>query len=111
MKRKMKVYPDTSVISALFDERNPERKSLTEAFFAEIGNFETFISEITVAEIERTPDMERSKMKDAVSRFSVLSLTDDVEWVAHEYIRHGAVPESYSEDACHIAIAVINAIF
>ena len=109
MRRKIKIYLDTSVISALFDERNPERKSLTEAFFAEIGNFETFISEITVAEIERTPDMElRSKMKDAVSRFSVLSLTDDVEWVAREYI---PVPESYSEDAYHIAIAVINAIF
>jgi len=110
-RRKIRVYLDTSVISALFDERNPERKSLTEAFFAEIGNFETFISEITVAKIERTPDMAiRSKMKDAVSRFSVLSLTDDVEWVAHEYIRHGAVPESYSEDAYHIAIAVINEV-
>jgi len=111
MRRKIKIYLDTSVISALFDERNPERKSLTEAFFAEIGNFETFISEITVAEIERTPDMElRSKMKDTVSRFSVLSLTDDVEWVAREYIRHGAVPESYPEDAYHIAIAVINEV-
>ena len=108
MRRKIRVYLVTSVISALFDERNPERKSLTEAFFVEIGNFETFISEITVAEIERTPDMElRSKMKDAVSRFSVLSLTDDVEWVAREYI---PVPESYSEDAYHIAIAVINEV-
>ena len=107
----MRVYLDTSVISALFDERNPERKSLTEAFFAEIENFETFISEITVAEIERTPDMElRSKMKDAISRFSVLSLTDDVEWIASEYIRYGTVPEGYSEDAYHIAIAVINEV-
>ncbi len=76
-----------------------------------IGNFETFISEITVAEIERTPDMKlRSKMKDAVSRFSVLSLTDDVEWIASEYIRHSTVPEGYSEDAYHIAIAVINEV-
>jgi len=64
LRRRGKVYLDTSVISARFDERNPERKSLTESFFAEIGNFETFISEITVAEIERTPDIElRSKMK------------------------------------------------
>ncbi|PXF52775.1 MAG: hypothetical protein C4B56_04375 [Candidatus Methanophagaceae archaeon] len=43
MRRKIRVYLVTSVISALFDERNPERKSLTEAFFAEIDNFETFI--------------------------------------------------------------------
>jgi predicted nucleic acid-binding protein len=52
MIRKMIAYLDTSVISALFDDRNPERKSLTEAFFKEIGNFEPFISEITVAEVD-----------------------------------------------------------
>jgi len=100
MKRKMKTYLDTSVISALFDERNPERKALTEAFFKGIGNFESFVSEITVAEIERTPDMQlRSKMKEAVAQFLVLSLTDDVEWLANEYVRYGAVPEGYPEDA------------
>lgn len=116
MRRKMRVYLDTSVISALFDARNPERKSLTEAFFAEIGNFKTFISAITVAEIERTPEVElpevelRSKMKDAASRFLVLTLTDDVEWIASEYIRHGTVPGGYSADAYHIAVAVINEV-
>ena len=40
----------------------------------------------------------------------MLSLTDDVEWIAGEYIRHGAVPEGYPEDAYHIAIAVINGV-
>jgi len=105
----MRVYLDTSVISALFDDRNPERKSLTEAFFREMKNFEILISEITVAEIERIPDSQlRGKMKEAVAGFSVLSLTDDVEGIASEYIRHGAVPAGYREDAYHIAIAVIN---
>lgn len=47
-------------------------------------------------------------MKEAVSQFSVLPLTDDVEWIASEYISHGAVPECYPEDAYHIAITVIN---
>jgi predicted nucleic acid-binding protein len=70
MRRRMRVYLDTSVISALFNERNPERKSLTKAFFEEVGNFEAFISEITVAEIERTLDIAlRSKMKEAVEQF------------------------------------------
>jgi len=32
----MRVYLDTSVISTLFDERNPE-KTLTKTFFKEIG--------------------------------------------------------------------------
>ena len=111
MRRKIRVYLDTSVISSLFDEKNPERKSLTEAFFAEIEYFETFISEITVAEIERTPSMKlRGKMQDAVLRFSVLTLTDDIEWIVSEYIRHGAVPEGYPEDAYHIGIAVIKEV-
>jgi hypothetical protein len=49
-------------------------------------------------------------MMKAISQFSMLSLIDDVEWLAKEYIRYGAVPESYSEDAYHIAIAVINEV-
>lgn len=111
MKRKMKVYLDTSIISALFDKRNPERKSLTEAFFREIENFETFVSEITHAEIERTLDTKlQSKMRDTISEFSLLPLTADVERITSEYIRHGAVPEGYPEDAYHIAIAVISEV-
>ena len=109
MKRKLKVYLDTSVISALFDERNPERKSLTESFFEQIESFDPFVSEITTAEIERTPDLTlRSKMNEVVLQFQALPLTDNVEWLANEYVHYGAVPESYLEDAYHIAVAVIN---
>jgi len=109
MKRKLKIYLDTSVISALFDARNPERKSLTESFFEQIESFDPFISEITVAEIERTPDPAlRSKMKEVALQFTSLPLTDDVKGLADEYVRYGAVPESYLEDAYHIAVAVIN---
>ena len=107
--KKMRVYLDTSVVSALFDERNPERKSLTEAFFKETKNFEILVSEITVAEIERIPQVEiRRRMKEAVAGFSVLPLTDEVEGIAREYIGHGAVPAGYREDAYHIAVAVLN---
>jgi len=107
--RKLKVYLDTSVISALFDERNPARKSLTMTFFERIENFEAFISEITIAEIERTPDEElRDKMKEVVEQLQILPLSEEVEAIANEYIRYGAVPRSYPEDAYHIAVAVIN---
>ena len=110
-RKKIKVYLDTSVISALFDKRNPERKSLTEDFFKEIADFDVFISDITVAEIERTPDSSlRRKMKDVVLQFSILSSINGVESLANEYIRHNAVPENYSEDAYHIAITVLNEI-
>lgn len=106
---KVKVYLDTSVISALFDKTNPERRSLTRAFFQIASGFDVYISEITMAEIERTPDSElREKMRSMASALPVLALSDEVERLAAEYVRRGAVPESYSEDAYHIAVAVIN---
>jgi len=105
----MKIYLDTSVISALFDDRNPERKALTEEFFAEIRLYETYISELTIAEIERTPDRTlRDKMKQVIKGFSILEINEAVEELAREYIKYGTVPESYSEDAYHIAVAVLN---
>jgi predicted nucleic acid-binding protein len=47
MKKRIKVYLDTSVISALFDERNPERKSLTEMFSSGTDEVEPYISDIS----------------------------------------------------------------
>lgn len=105
----MKLYLDTSVLSALFDERNPERKSLTESFFSETKSFEIFISNITIAEIEKTPDKEiKTKMKGKVAGFSVLTISNEIEELAKDIIRNGAIKESYYEDAYHIAIAIIN---
>ena len=107
----MKVYLDTSVISALFDQKNPERKSLTEAFFKKIEKFEVYISEVSIMEIERTPDLKlQNKMRETIRDFPILSITDKVEWLAKEYIRHGAVPDGYAEDSYHITIAVLNEI-
>jgi len=109
MKHKLKLYLDTSVISALFDERNPERKSLTESFFKEIKNYEVYVSEITIAEIQKTPDQEiKEKMNEEMTKFLVLTISDEIEELAKEIIQKGAINESYSEDAYHIAIAIIN---
>lgn len=105
----IKLYLDTSVVSALFDGRNPERQNLTISFFNEIRNFRIYISVITLAEVERTPDPElREKMEETLMGHNVLSLTDDVELLTEKYINYGAVPKSHEEDAYHIAIAVIN---
>jgi len=109
----MKAYLDTSVISALFDEKNPERKSLTEAFLKRARILEVCISQITLVEIEQTPDLElRNKMRGEISQFLILRFlynnVESVEWLAKEYVRYGAVPEGYPEDAYHIATAVIS---
>jgi len=87
------VYPDASVVSALFDNANPERQELTRLFFERAWSFRVIISEVTAAEIDQTPDAAlRSRMKDTVAGFAVLPLTSGAERLADEYVRHGAVP-------------------
>jgi len=105
----MKMYLDTSVISALFDDKNPERQALTEEFFSRIDIYDVYISELTIAEIESTPDQSlKNKMKQVIKDFSVLEISESVEELAKECVNYGAVPESYQEDAYHIAVAILN---
>jgi predicted nucleic acid-binding protein len=56
MKKKLRVYLDTSVISAQFDRRIPEMRFFTNRFFKAIEKFEPYISEVVLAEIGRTKD-------------------------------------------------------
>ncbi len=103
------MYLDTSVISALFDDRNPERQALTEEFFSRIDIYDVYISELTIAEIESTPDQSlKNKMKQIIKDFSVLEINESVEELAKECVNYGAIPESYQEDAYHIAVATLN---
>lgn len=109
MQSKIKLYLDTSVVSALFDYRNPERQNLTKDFFKELHNFSIYLSVVTLAEIENTPDTGlREQMEDIVMGHIVLSLSDDVSFLVDEYIKFGAVPKKSREDAFHIALATIS---
>ncbi len=62
--RRPSVYLDTSVISALFDERTPERQTLTEEFWEKIQDYDMYLSEITEKEMEAASDTERENDSD-----------------------------------------------
>lgn len=53
---KLKVLLDTSVISAYFDERQPERMALTRDFWKNIKNYQVYISKITHEEVSCITD-------------------------------------------------------
>jgi predicted nucleic acid-binding protein len=111
MNARPRVYLDTSVISALIDDRNPERMSLTRDFMKSSDEFDIHVSEITIAEIERIPNTTiRAQMRALMTQFRVLTSTDEIAGLAMEYISKGAIPKSHPEDAYHIAVAVINGI-
>jgi len=107
MKRKSKVYLDTSVVSALFDDKNPDRKELTTRFFDNINKYDVYVSELTISEIDRTVDYNlKEAMENVTRKLTVLPLTGDIKEIGDLYIKFGAVPGSFPEDAYHIAVAV-----
>ncbi len=47
-------------------------------------------------------------MEQKIEDFSVFTASNEIEELTKEIIQRGAIIESYSEDAYHIAIAIIN---
>jgi predicted nucleic acid-binding protein len=110
-KSKIRIYLDTSVVSALFDKRNPQRQNLTHLFFEKTNDFDTYVSELVLAEIDNTKDLNlRTMLKEKATSFEILPISEESRILAEEYIRQGAIPTDYSEDALHISIATINGI-
>ena len=109
-RRITKVYLDTSVISALFDERSPERKYLTEECWRELRDYKVYISTLVKEEIEAASKELRTEMIDKIRDFEILEITDEVERLAEEYLSKGIFSEQYKDDAIHVAVAVVNNI-
>ncbi len=108
--RKSTVYLDTSVISALFDERTPERQTLTEEFWEKIQDYDAYLSEITKKEMEAASETLKGKMTQVTKDFGVLPITEEAENLADEYIKKGVFPERYRNDALHVSIATVSGI-
>lgn len=109
MRGKIKIYLDTSVISALFDEKNPERQFLTQRFFGQIETFDTYVSEVVLAEIDKTKDLPlQKKLRNTAISFKILPIDEESRALADQYVKQRAIPSDYTEDALHISIASVN---
>jgi len=111
MKRE-KIYLDTSVPSAYFDKRTRERQKATVKFWNEVlPNYQTYISDITVEELENTKDeILRQNLRKLIADFKVLKSNDRIKELASGYIKNKVFPERYFEDALHVAISTFYEI-
>lgn len=109
---KQKVYLDTTVPSAYFDLRTPERQAQTLEFWNVIlPRFDVFISGLVLREIADTPDQERrEQMEVLVKEIAVLVLDVEAVELSQEYINRKIFPEKYRSDANHVAVAVTNGV-
>lgn len=108
---KTKIYLDTSVLSALFDRKNPQRQFLTQLLIKDIKNFDAYISEVVLAEINNTRNLQlKKKLRKAALSYKILPINQESNNLANLYIENGAIPSDYPEDALHISIATVNRI-
>jgi hypothetical protein len=103
---------ETTVPSAYIDARAPERQRLTVEFWQDrLPSYEPVISALVIAEIRDTPDADRRRRLELlVEPFSSLPVTLEAEGLADDYVRRGAVRDTFRDDALHVAIAVTGQI-
>ena len=92
---KTNIYLDTTIISALFDKRTPERMSQTQQCWEHIDDYNVFISELVLDEIKGASQPLQDEMLKCVSTFSLLHITYDVQYLAKKYIESNIFPEKY----------------
>ena len=106
---KLRVYLDTSVFSAYFDERMPERQAQTREFWERLAEFEVATCSGAREEMEAVEDVGR---RDAVlgllSVAAILPITDEMRQLAGRYVAAGTLPAAATGDALHVAVAALT---
>jgi len=109
--KKLKIYLDTSVYSALYDVRDKSRQKLTAQFWNTIDNYELFFSDINLEEIEGVSDQKlKENMKVFLKKGEKIEITQEVKELTKIYLKEGIVPEKYESDALHIALTTIYSL-
>lgn len=73
--------------------------------------FDAYVSEVVLAEIDDIKDRQlRDKLREKVISLKILPIEEESRILAEEYVKHGALPSDYPDDALHIAISTKNKI-
>jgi len=111
MKRKLKLYLETTIFNFVFAEDSLEKRDDTLKLFAEIkqGLYEVFTSKYVLDELERAGEPKRSKMKALIKDYGVeiLPTLPSIVELSEKYIEMGMIPAKYPDDALHIAAASV----
>jgi len=103
---------ETTIFNFYFAEDAPERRGCVAKLFKEIkeNRYEPYTSQYVIDELERAPELKASKMLGLLNEYKIDVFYRDVEAeeLAKNYIAEGVIPQKYSTDALHIAIATVK---
>jgi len=107
MRRKLRLYLDTSVPGAWFDPANSPIYKETKSFWERvIPRYEVFISDLVVMELAAVKSArKRKRLQGLVGNFAVLPVSEEAVQTARKYLTLLNIPEW---DALHIAIASVE---
>lgn len=106
---KQTVYLDTSIVSAYYDARNPERQKLTREFWGKLKGYQVLTSALVLTEIGKLKDSgKKGKLLKLLEGAEELPVNEECQRLADEYLEKGIIPKKYRDDAVHIAVAVVH---
>ncbi|MDI6751757.1 MAG: type II toxin-antitoxin system VapC family toxin [bacterium] len=111
MKKRLKLYLETTIPNYIFADDTPEKQKITLRFWDEVraGQYEVFVSEVVLGEIKKTKDLsKREKLLKIIEGIPFLDLTEECRNLAEIFIEKGVIPSDYEPDALHIAIGIIH---
>ena len=110
--RKPKIYVETSVWSQALAEDAPALREATSVFLtaAKDNQLPLFVSDVVFAEFSKASEELGARLRGLVRELSpsIISLDDEANRLAEEYLRFGIVPPSKLDDARHVAVAVVH---
>ena len=110
MKRPLRVYGETSVFGGCFDAEF-KRESLQ--FFEEVrhGQFVLVVSNVILDELELAPEAVRRVLADSPEQqVELVNTSPESDQLRRAYLEMGVVGPASSNDAAHIAVAIVAAI-
>ncbi len=113
--KRLRLYIDTSVLGGFFDVEEPRRVSTVQRLLQLVkeGFYEGFISLLTIEEVLKAPSKINEELKNKISeesRLKILEETEESIILANAYVKDGAIPEKYRNDARHIATGVFHEV-
>jgi len=108
--KKLRVYLDTSIISHLDAPDTPEKMEETIALWNEINQFDVFISDILIEELENCSEPKKSKLYEFLKDIDVSRIEETEEAIAltGKYIEYGVLNEKSRDDCRRIALATVS---
>lgn len=109
--KKLKIFLDTSVYSAMFDERDLNRQRQTQDFWKDIEEYVLYYADINIDEIDAIIEEElKKKLKALLKKGQRIEISEEVKNLTKKYINASLIPEKYENDSLLLALTSVHSL-